>query len=100
MVLRETLPKVGWDVKILATDLDSNVLATAERGVYGGGSGKDLPRWRLRRWVQKGQGAQAGQVRVAQELRELITFRRFNPVSYTHLDVYKRQEVSDGSEND
>jgi chemotaxis protein methyltransferase CheR len=78
MVLRETLPKVGWDVKILATDLDSNVLATAERGVYEASRVKDLPEARLRRWFQKGQGAQAGQVRVAQELRELITFRRLN----------------------
>jgi chemotaxis protein methyltransferase CheR len=50
MVLRESLPAVGWDVKILATDLDSNVLATAERGVYEWNRVKDLPEMRLRRW--------------------------------------------------
>ena len=48
MVLRETLPAVGWDVKILATDLDSNVLATAERGVYEWNRVKDLSETRLR----------------------------------------------------
>lgn len=78
MVLRETLPAVGWDAKILATDLDSNVLATAERGVYESSRVKDLSEARLRRWFQKGRDAQAGLVRAAPELRELITFRRLN----------------------
>lgn len=78
MVLRETLPATGWDVKILATDLDSNVLATAGQGVYELSRVKDLPEARLRRWFQKGRGAQAGRVRVAPALRELITFRRLN----------------------
>ena len=78
MVIRETLPAVGWDVKILATDLDSNVLATAERGVYEWNRVKDLPETRLRRWFQKGRNAQAGWVRAAPALRDLITFRQLN----------------------
>ncbi|MBZ4193261.1 MAG: protein-glutamate O-methyltransferase CheR [Candidatus Contendobacter sp.] len=78
MVLRESLPAVGWDVKILATDLDSNVLATAERGVYEWNRVKDLPEMRLRRWFQKGRGEQSGLVRTAETLRNLITFRQLN----------------------
>lgn len=78
MVLRETLPTAGWDVKILATDLDSNVLATAERGVYEESRVKDISEIRLRRWFQKGRGEQSGLVRVVPMLRELITFRRLN----------------------
>lgn len=78
MVLREMLPAVGWDVKILATDLDSNVLATAERGVYEWNRVRDLPEARLRRWFLKGRGSQAGMVRIAPALREMITFRRLN----------------------
>lgn len=78
MVLRETLPAVGWDVKVLATDLDSNVLATAERGVYEWSRVKDLPETRLRRWFQKGSGEQSGLVRTAPALRSLITFRQLN----------------------
>ncbi|MER2602796.1 MAG: CheR family methyltransferase, partial [Candidatus Competibacter phosphatis] len=58
MVIRETLPATGWDVKILATDLDSNVLATAERGVYEWNRVKDLAEPRLRRWFQQGRNAQ------------------------------------------
>ncbi len=78
MVVRETLPAVGWDVKILATDLDSNVLATAQRGIYDWDRVKDLPETRRRRWFLKGCGAQAGQVRVAPALCDLISFRRLN----------------------
>ena len=78
MVVRETLPAVGWDVKILATDLDSNVLATADRGVYDANRVKDLSEVRLRRWFQRGRDTQSGQVRVAPELRDLIVFRRLN----------------------
>ena len=78
IVLREVLPNVGWDAKILATDLDSNVLATAERGIYEWSRVKDLSESRLRRWFQKGRNAQAGWVRVAPALRDLITFRQLN----------------------
>jgi chemotaxis protein methyltransferase CheR len=78
MVVRETLPTVGWDIKILATDLDSNVLATAQQGVYDLNRVKGLPEQRIRRWFQKGSGAQAGKVRVTPALRELITFRQLN----------------------
>ena len=78
MVLREALPAVGWDIKILATDLDSNVLATAQRGIYDWDRVKDLSEARRRRWFLKGCGAQAGQVRVAPALCDLITFRRLN----------------------
>ena len=78
MVLREMLPAVGWDVKILATDLDSNVLATAERGVYEWNRVQDLPETRLRRWFLKGRGSQTGMVQVTSALREMITFRRLN----------------------
>mgnify|MGYP001013569799 FL=1 len=78
MVVRETLPSVGWDAKILATDLDSNVLATAQRGVYDEARIKDLPEARARRWFQKGRGTQSGQVRVAPDLQDMIVFRRLN----------------------
>jgi len=78
MVVRETLPTAGWDIKILATDLDSNVLSTAQRGIYDWDRVKDLPEARRRRWFLKGCGAREGQVRVAPALCDLITFRRLN----------------------
>jgi chemotaxis protein methyltransferase CheR len=77
IVVKEVVPAT-WDVKILATDLDTNVVATADRGVYSEDRVKSIASGRLRRWFLKGKGPQAGAVRVAPELRELITFRQMN----------------------
>ena len=66
------------DVKILATDLDTNVLAKAEAGVYGKDRLGGLDEARLSRWFQRGVGPTEGKVRARAELRELITFRQLN----------------------
>ena len=68
----------GMDVKILATDLDTNVLARAEAGVYGKERLGGLDESRLRRWFQRGVGQAEGKVRAKAELRELISFRQLN----------------------
>lgn len=79
MVVRETVPLAqGWDVKILATDIDSNVLATAEQGVYAAEKVHDMAPQRLQRWFKKGTGSKAGLVRVVPVLQRLITFRQLN----------------------
>ncbi len=65
------------DVQILCSDIDTKVLATAERGVYAADArGLDLQR--LRRHFQRGTGANAGAIRVRPELRQLLEFRAFN----------------------
>lgn len=79
MVVRETLPaSVGWDTKILATDIDSNVLATARLGVYSTERASGLSPQHLQRWFRRGTGANAGLMRVVPALQELITFRQLN----------------------
>jgi len=79
MVLRESLPAAQrWDTKILATDLDSNVLAHAAAGIYGRERVGGIDVKRLQRWFKQGCGENAGKVRVRQELAELITFKQLN----------------------
>jgi chemotaxis protein methyltransferase CheR len=79
MTLAESLPELAaWDAKILATDIDSQVLARAAAGEYADERVRDLAGERLRRWFQRGAGAHAGKVRVADGLRQLIAFRRLN----------------------
>lgn len=79
MTLRENLPiNQGCDVKILATDIDSNVLAKAAAGVYSIAQTNGISAPRLRRWFQKGRGAHTGQVKVNRALSEIITFLPLN----------------------
>ena len=53
----------SWDLKILATDIDSDVIAAAQRGVYPLDRLSAVPQERLRRCFQKGSGATDGQRR-------------------------------------
>lgn len=65
------------DVKILCTDIDTKVLATAERGVYAADA-RGLSDERLRRHFLRGSGANSGAIRVKPELQRLVEFRPHN----------------------
>lgn len=79
MVAAEVMPLTPrWDLKILATDIDSNVIAEAERGVYPLERVTTIPEPRLRRFFRRGLGAEAGNVRVRHEVAQLVTFRPLN----------------------
>ncbi len=65
-------------VEIIATDIDTNVLATASRGVYPYERVSKLSDERRKHFFQKGTGAHEGSVRVRNELRNLITFEQLN----------------------
>ena len=79
MVLREAATLLsGFDIKVLATDLDSAVLATAASGIYNAERLTSVGNSRASRFFQKGTGAHAGKFRVQHELRNLITFKQLN----------------------
>ena len=65
-------------VSILASDLDTSVLAQGEAGIYPQERVDKLPRETVARFFQKGANAQAGMVRVRPELQRLIAFKRIN----------------------
>ena len=65
-------------VEIVASDIDTNVLATASRGVYAMERVDRLPAARLQRFFLKGTGRQSGYVRVRPELQRLIQFMHVN----------------------
>ncbi len=64
-------------VKILSSDIDTNVLATASRGVYDANS-RGLSQQHLRNYFLRGKGANAGSIRVKPELARMVEFRPFN----------------------
>jgi chemotaxis protein methyltransferase CheR len=70
-------------VKILATDVDTNVLAAAERGVYASERVERLTTGQLKRFFQRGTGVNADDVRVRDELRRMISFQRLNLLDKT-----------------
>jgi chemotaxis protein methyltransferase CheR len=78
MVLREAQSLLnGWDVKLLATDLDSKVLATGAAGVYGEDRFQNMGQRRLENWFDTVESA-AKRYSAVKELRSLITFKQLN----------------------
>ena len=79
MVVKEAIGnQKDWDVRILATDLDTKVLAKASNGIYEQSRVEGLSKARLKRWIKKGSGNNEGKVRMSSELQELITFKQLN----------------------
>jgi chemotaxis protein methyltransferase CheR len=71
------LPEVAeWDVRILASDIDTDMLAQAERGVYLAERIAGVPAQLRERYFVRGRGSSEGLVRVRPEVRRLVTFRR------------------------
>jgi chemotaxis protein methyltransferase CheR len=65
-------------VTIVASDVDTAVLATAEAGVYPMERIEKLEPDLVKRFFLKGSGVQQGLVKVRPELRAMITFRQVN----------------------
>ncbi|EAR07738.1 CheR family methyltransferase [Reinekea blandensis] len=66
------------NVSIFASDINSQVLATAQRGVYAESRIEDLDLDMKRRFFLRGKGDKEGLVRVRPELKRLIEFHRLN----------------------
>ncbi|MBO9478093.1 protein-glutamate O-methyltransferase [Shimia sp. R11_0] len=74
----DACPEAGdLDVKILATDIDTEILATAKRGVYPASSTGSLPNGQGDKYFMPVDGS--GERRsVNDKVRDLISFRRLN----------------------
>ncbi|CUI08451.1 chemotaxis protein CheR [Massilia sp. P8910] len=78
MTVCEAFNTLTPPVQIIATDIDTNVLATGANGVYAIDRIDKLEPERARRFFLRGKGDQDGMVRVRPELRQLITFKQLN----------------------
>ncbi len=76
MTVIETLGETAA-VQIVCSDIDTQVLATAQRGVYEA-TARGLSEEHLRRHFMRGAGANKGSVRVKPALQRLIQFQAFN----------------------
>ncbi|MCP4949381.1 MAG: chemotaxis protein CheR, partial [Aestuariibacter sp.] len=78
MVVAEVYGSYKPPVNIVASDIDSNVLATAQRGVYAANSIEKLSNSRKQQFFHRGTGNNAGKVKVVDELRNMVTFKKIN----------------------
>ena len=65
-------------VRIIASDLDTDALATAARGVYPMDKLESLSPQRLKKFFLRGTGAQAGFARIRPEVQRMVEFRQIN----------------------
>jgi chemotaxis protein methyltransferase CheR len=78
ITLCEAFETLTPPARVLATDLDTRVLAQAREGIYALDRVRSMETERLRRFFRKGHGSRTGLARVRDELRELVDFRTFN----------------------
>lgn len=80
MTLLETLEKNNtyWDAKILATDIDSNVVAKGKAGIYPLQSIEDIPNHFKSKYLKQGRGQHENHIKVSKVLQSRITFKQLN----------------------
>ncbi len=78
LTLRECAQLQDWDVKILATDLDTGILAKARAGIYPASQIDDIPPALRSSWFRLGANQNAGLIRVHPDLQQRIYFRHLN----------------------
>jgi len=79
MCFREALPfPNNFDLKILATDLDSSVLDTAISGIYPAEKLETILPHRQKKWFYKDGTYDHGLKHISPELQQFITFRQLN----------------------
>ena len=71
-------PSAGWDNEILATDLSTRALDCARAAIWPIAKAKEIPPEYLKRFMLKGIGAQAGNMKAGSEIRSIVRFQRLN----------------------
>jgi two-component system CheB/CheR fusion protein len=89
MLFRECMEKTGVlpsNLKIFATDIDTDALETASRGVYNEGIARDVPPALLKKYfIEEGKS-----YRVAPELRKHVVFANHDLLKdhpFSHIDL-------------
>jgi chemotaxis protein methyltransferase CheR len=79
MSLLTTLPTdAGWEIEVFASDLSTRVLERAVGATWPIDKASEIPERHLKRFMLRGFGAHAGELRCGSELRQLVRFARVN----------------------
>jgi len=74
----EAMDTYGWDIKMLATDISTKVLAKAVEGRYRSNQLKEMSPLLISKYFDREDVAGEKLYRVKPELKSFITYRRFN----------------------
>jgi chemotaxis protein methyltransferase CheR len=89
----------GIPVKILGTDIDTNVLKTAARGVYDSHAIGQVPEKYLKKYFLRGKGDSFGLYKIKDEIRSMVTFKQLNfiaseyPITSTFDIIFCRNVI-------
>lgn len=75
-----------WDVEILSSDIDTEVLAAAQRGVYSPRSVANLPPDMLARYFKRQAD---GEYRISRDLVDAVEFSRVNLTDAAHTRAFR-----------
>jgi len=79
MTIAETIPDwAQWDIKILATDLDSDILARAQRGRYAADRLRGMDPGRVGKFFKEIKEGGETSYQITPEFERLITFKQIN----------------------
>jgi len=78
MTLIEALGNRAAGASVLATDIDTQVLAVGAQGIFSLEQVSKLTPERLKRFFLKGSGAHAGKVRIRPEVAAMVKFEQLN----------------------
>jgi chemotaxis protein methyltransferase CheR len=78
MTVREYAGDLPIDCKITATDISTRVLKKAVKAIFPKDKVKNLPAPVLQKYFQMGYGQQEGYYRIKKNIRDMVSFSRFN----------------------
>lgn len=68
----------NWDIRIYATDIDSNVVQTAKSGVYSLERVDSMDGLKIKKYMKKGSGSNDGFIKMNDDVKSLIRFNQLN----------------------
>ena len=91
MFLHEHLKNIaGWDIKLLATDIDTNMLGRAIKGIYSEKDVTGMPKKFLTNYFDKINAKEGALYQIKSYLRQMVMYRMFN-LTRGDFTIFKNQ---------
>nr|WP_268867238.1 MULTISPECIES: protein-glutamate O-methyltransferase CheR [Pseudomonas] len=79
-----------WDVELIASDIDTNILERARRGLYSPRSVHNLPATLLEKYFKQ---QKSGDYQLIDDIRQSVEFSRVNLMSAADVKAYKGFDI-------